>query len=324
MKYIKVILISSLIYLLLMQVGTESIYALDNIFQKKAINTPSATIIFDDGNVEDYTIMYPYFKSKGIRGCSALMSSQTGNNINYLNMNQIYEMNNYGWDFLSHTKDHLDLTTLSVPDMNYQLKSDKEFYESKGIDISALVYPYNNYNDMVINEVKKYYNAAIAYHTGQNLYNTDLVDNRYHIYRVMLEVPLSTNKKIIDEAVKNNGWIVFMGHGHYYRSTIQTDDSVWPGKWDNNIQKAKDTIEYLINSGIRIITVKEALIEKACTKLGWNTYQNSWYYLNNDYKLASGWRNINDKWYYFYQSGQMAANTTIDGYMLDSSGAWIK
>lgn len=324
MKYIKVILISSLIYLLLMQVGTESIYALDNISQKNAINTPSATIIFDDGNVEDYTIMYPYFKSKGIRGCSALMSSQTGNNINYLNMNQIYEMNNYGWDFLSHTKDHLDLTTLSVTDMNYQLKSDKDFYESKGIDISALVYPYNNYNDKVINEVKNYYNAAIAYHTGQNLYNTDLVNNRYQIYRVMLEVPLSTNKKIIDEAVKNNGWIVFMGHGHYYRSTIQPDDSVWPGKWDNNIQRAKDTIEYLINSGIRIITVKEALIEKSCTKLGWNTYKNSWYYLKNDYKLASGWENINDKWYYFYQSGQMAANTNIDGYILDSSGAWIK
>lgn len=318
MKYIKLVLISSLIYLVAIQFAAESVCALD----KTTINTPSATIIFDDGDVEDYTIMYPYFKSKGIKGCSALISSQTGKNINYLNINKISEMNNYGWDFLSHTTDHLDLTSLSAADINYQLKSDKDFYESNGIPISALVYPYNNYNDYVTNEVKKYYNAAIAYHTGQNLYNTDLLENRYHIYRVMLEVPLSTNKKIIDEAIKNNGWIVFMGHGHYYRQGVQIDESVWPGKWDNNIQKAKETIEYLINNGVRIITVKEALKEKACTKLGWNSYQNNWYYLKNDSSLASGWEKINNKWYYFYPSGQMAANVTIDGYILDSQGAW--
>ncbi|MFF2447867.1 hypothetical protein ACFVSW_12280 [Neobacillus sp. NPDC058068] len=30
------------------------------------------------------------------------------------------------------------------------------------------------------------------------------------------------------------------------------------------------------------------------------------------------------KWYYLYASGQMAANTTIQGYKLDSNGVWIK
>lgn len=342
MKHIKLILVICLIYLVSIQFESEPVVALDKTFQKNTINTPSATIIFDDGDIEDYTIMYPYFKSKGIEGCSALISSQTGKNINYLNMNQIYEMNNYGWDFLSHTVDHLDLTSLSISDMEYQLKFGKEFYESKGIEISGLVYPFNNYNDNVISEAKKYYSAAFGYYNGKELYNTRLLDNRYNIYRVMLEAPLTTNKKIIDEAVKNNGWIVFMGHGHYYRSEIYVDDTVWPGKWGNNVQKAKDTIEYLIDNGVRIITVKEALKEKACTKIGWNFYQNSWYYLKSDYSLANEWENIggkwyyfnkvntmstdwvsiNNKWYYFYTSGQMAASTTIDGYVLDSSGVW--
>lgn len=38
-----------------------------------------ATIIFDDGWKEDYTIMYPYFQTKGIKGCSAIISGAIGN-----------------------------------------------------------------------------------------------------------------------------------------------------------------------------------------------------------------------------------------------------
>jgi len=343
MKYIKLNLLLFLICFVLMEFKIEPVFALDNVQNKNAINTPSATIIFDDGDIEDYTIMYPYFKSKGIKGCSALISSQTDKYSQFINMNQIYQMYSYGWDFLSHTTDHLDLTKLNTAEIDYQLESAKNFYESKGIEISGVVYPFNSYDDKVITEAKKYYDAGFAYnYPDKPVYNTDLKDNRYNIYRVMLEMPLSENKKIIDEAIKNNGWLVFMGHGHYYRPEMYPDDSIWPGKWGNNAQKAKDTIEYLINSGVRIITVKEALVEKACTKLGWNSYKNKMYYLKNDYSLAkglesfdgksyyfnetnimsTGWLKINNKWYYFYPNGQMALSTTIDGYALDSSGVW--
>ena len=340
MKYIKFNLLLFLICLTLMEFGGESVFALDNTNNK---NAPSATIIFDDGDIEDYTIMYPYFKSKGIKGCSALISSQTDKYSNFLNMNQIYDMDSYGWDFLSHTTDHLDLTKLSPAEIDYQLESAKNYYENKGIQISGVVYPFNNYDDKVINETKKYFDAGFAYnYPNKPLYNTDLNANRYNIYRVMLEMPLAVNKVIIDEAIKNNGWLVFMGHGHYYRPEVYVDDSIWPGKWGNNAQKTKDTIEYLMNNGVRIITVRQALAEKACTKLGWNSYNNKMYYLKNDYSLANGWESfdgkwyyfnkayimstgwlkVNNKWYYFYPNGQMAVNTTIDGYLLGSSGAW--
>ncbi|MEH7223248.1 hypothetical protein V7112_05475 [Bacillus sp. JJ1566] len=32
---------------------------------------------------------------------------------------------------------------------------------------------------------------------------------------------------------------------------------------------------------------------------------------------------IGNKWYYFYSGGQMAANTTINGYKFNANGAWI-
>lgn len=48
--------------------------------------------------------------------------------------------------------------------------------------------------------------------------------------------------------------------------------------------------------------------------LGW------WYTEGNSY--ATGWRLINGNWYYFYSDGYMASDTIIDGYYLNSSGAW--
>ena len=59
---------------------------------------------------------------------------------------------------------------------------------------------------------------------------------------------------------------------------------------------------------------------------GWALVNGTWYYLNpNGGKmLANGWNWIDGKCYYFYSWGGMAANTTIDGYKVDASGAWVK
>ena len=58
---------------------------------------------------------------------------------------------------------------------------------------------------------------------------------------------------------------------------------------------------------------------------GWKSVNGSWYYLQSSGAMvANGWYWINGKCYYFYNWGGMAANTTIDGYKVDASGAWVK
>lgn len=58
---------------------------------------------------------------------------------------------------------------------------------------------------------------------------------------------------------------------------------------------------------------------------GWANINGTWYYLNpNGDMVSNGWYWIGGKCYYFYASGAMAANTTIDGYKVDASGAWVK
>ena len=56
---------------------------------------------------------------------------------------------------------------------------------------------------------------------------------------------------------------------------------------------------------------------------GWAKVGATWYFLNSSGAMQTGWIQSSGKWYYLYSSGAMAANTTINGYRVNSNGAWI-
>ena len=56
---------------------------------------------------------------------------------------------------------------------------------------------------------------------------------------------------------------------------------------------------------------------------GWNWIEGKYYYFNGSgYMQKGGWQWINGSCYYFYEDGHMAANETVDGAYVNSSGAW--
>ena len=57
---------------------------------------------------------------------------------------------------------------------------------------------------------------------------------------------------------------------------------------------------------------------------GWYNDNGTWYYLAGSGAMATGWLNDNGTWYYLAGSGAMLSNTTVDGYRLGASGAWVK
>ena len=64
--------------------------------------------MFDDGWLEDYTVIMPLAEEYGIRCNSALMSNAvTGQTEGYMNVTQALELQNtYGWEMCCHTKSH--------------------------------------------------------------------------------------------------------------------------------------------------------------------------------------------------------------------------
>lgn len=53
----------------------------------------------------------------------------------------------------------------------------------------------------------------------------------------------------------------------------------------------------------------------------WKKDSNGWWNAEGN-SYSTGWRLIDRNWYYFYSNGYMAYNTTIDGYTLNTDGAW--
>jgi hypothetical protein len=54
----------------------------------------------------------------------------------------------------------------------------------------------------------------------------------------------------------------------------------------------------------------------------WTKINGQWYYFDSNGYMKTGWVNDGGNWYYFYGEGTMAHDTKIDGYYLNSGGAW--
>lgn len=55
---------------------------------------------------------------------------------------------------------------------------------------------------------------------------------------------------------------------------------------------------------------------------GWTQIDGKWYYFDSNGYMKTGWLYDSGNWFYLYGNGQMAKDTKIDGYYLNSGGAW--
>lgn len=53
----------------------------------------------------------------------------------------------------------------------------------------------------------------------------------------------------------------------------------------------------------------------------WKEDNEHWFYFDNEGYMVMGWHEINGNWYYFNEKGEMLANTVLEGYQFDESGA---
>lgn len=121
--------------------------------------------------------------------------------------------------------------------------------------------------------------------------------------------------------VKTTGWIS-IGGSWYFIDSNDVGRTGWllnDGKWyylDRNGARQSGWIlsgskwYYLAGNGVM--------------QTGWVQLGGYWYYLDGSGAMKTGWIVDGGKWYYLYSDGRMARSTTIGGYRLDSSGAWVQ
>ena len=78
------------------------------------------------------------------------------------------------------------------------------------------------------------------------------------------------------------------------------------------------------NSWLQVNGIWYHFYANGIMQTGWFNDNGTWYYLNDDGSMKTGWLKDGANWYYLTGSGAMATNTTINGYYVDGSGAWVQ
>ncbi|WP_186005562.1 hypothetical protein [Clostridium sp. DL-VIII] len=123
----------------------------------------------------------------------------------------------------------------------------------------------------------------------------------------------------------NNNWYYLNESGGKTLGAMQTGWIQWNGKYyylnpnENGSQGAMEIGWLKWNNNWYYLNSDGSM------KIGWLNYNGVWYYLGSNGVMAIGWfEDADGTWYYLQISGVMAHDITIDGYYLDSTGAWVQ
>ena len=206
------------------------------------VRAPQAlvTFVFDDGTVSDYTNMLPLFEAQGEVACSALVTDLLGSSGSYLTTAQVIELEAAGWEILSHTVTHPDLTGLSESEIREELLDSKTFLEDLGLTVNNFVYPFHAHNAAVRAITREYYRSA----RGQTGLNPLILDtHNLECYDADDHTLLSTYQGYVDAAEAGERWVIFLLHA------TDADDVTAIGT----------LIDYIQAKNISIVTVEQAL-----------------------------------------------------------------
>lgn len=115
-------------------------------------------IQFDDGdkNVSDKAL--PILKANNQSAMSFVVTSYVGDT-GYMNLSDLKNLQSNGWDISSHTVNHDELINLNNVTLVQELNNSYDWLVNNNFQKSAgfIAYPYGEFNDNVINYVKKRY-----------------------------------------------------------------------------------------------------------------------------------------------------------------------
>jgi len=209
------------------------------------------TLWHDDGYESFYTKVYEYLKTKNMRAVSALIGEYIGES-NFLDIPKIKEMMSYGMEFINHTYSHVNLTTLSLLQAEYEVAKGLETLLNLGAGKSAyyLSVPGSHTNDAV-NAIFKKYATVCKLRTGLERIP---VFEPMNLQRQLPEqtTPVSTITGWIDTAIANKLWLILVFHNI---KDVPSD------QYDYATANYNAVIDYLDtnSASIKTVTIGEAL-----------------------------------------------------------------
>lgn len=220
-------------------------------------NYKGALVTFiDDDNKDTFMDLWkPVCDAKGIRITLALITNWVGGS-GRLTLTQLKALQADGYDFANHSFSHdatifnsgaQDLGTVSDSRIEEEYRKSQEWMRSNGLQgYNTFIYPWGNFNELQELRYKrlarKYFKQGV---NASGIYNESPNDNMYLNRKfINKNKSISEYKQDIDNAITNNGWLIFGTHS--------VSEEI-------NVEYLTEIAEYIQSKNIPILTFNEAL-----------------------------------------------------------------
>jgi len=217
------------------------------------------TMTFDDALLCQFDNGYSLLCEYGLKGVVYVPTGLVGQwfeGQRLMNLSQLQELANAGWDIGSHTVSHPNLvsggrTKLPLAALEAELRESRDWLLAKGFSVISFAYPYGSYNDEVATIARRYYRYARTCERGLNEVssaNTKL--KRFNLCQRNLKQWNSA----VDSALSLNKWLIAMIHG-----VTESESGIPSGKEGLYICKTElaECVQYAQCSGLPVRTVQE-------------------------------------------------------------------
>lgn len=221
----------------------------------RPFDEPLITITFDDGWESIYSTGLEVLENSCIETTQYILGGHFDDHL-YVSEPQVKSLQEAGHEIASHTMTHSNLTKLPKGQMSWELKESDETLSAKFGDMREFASPLGASNDVVIEEIKKYYRShrntiGDPARVGDEDINVAETFDPYHInaYTISQDTTADDIRRLIDHTVKRKGWLVLTYH--------QVDDT--DSYYAVNRQKLNEHLRIVKDSGVRAHTLGRVL-----------------------------------------------------------------
>ncbi|WP_157452511.1 polysaccharide deacetylase family protein [Chloroherpeton thalassium] len=131
-------------------------------------------VSFDDGYTDTYEAAFPILSEYGLTGQVFVITDAIGKpnswdanffgEFQHIELSQVRELAQAGWEIGSHTKTHRALTVLSLSALREELETSKWFLEDAiGQPVTSISFPFGKFNEQVLQVCREVgYERAIS------------------------------------------------------------------------------------------------------------------------------------------------------------------
>lgn len=219
-------------------------------------NQGLVSVTFDDGWANQYTNAFPVIKQYSIPSTFYLISGEVNDAPDYMSATQIKNLFAAGNEIGSHSVTHSDMTTLSQAQITNEFSQSQTTLQNLiGVPVKNFAYPYGAYNAATVAAGQQYYQSQRTVSAGYNTKDSFNITG-LKIYEVDSNISQAQVQGWIQGAIAQKSWLILVYH-EVATSPVDPSDALYTTQPSDFAAE----MAYLKNSGVKTVTVQQALNE---------------------------------------------------------------